>query len=169
VSTRIVWNGARVPAELEAGGERVLFVRRRRFPALLFGCASATIAFASWRMTSGTHLRLMGLLFLPFWGVVALLLLVEALMSVWSQQGLAVELARREISLVGRRPRKITRLIYPFSVLRSITVDRPGGTACLVLLRVEGGTSLLLGRDFDEPATQFARRIAELTGIPLKP
>ena len=57
----------------------------------------------------------MGLLYLPFWGVVALLLLLEALVSIWSQKGLAVDLARREIALVGRRPRKISRQVYPFS------------------------------------------------------
>jgi hypothetical protein len=34
---------------------------------------------------------------------------------------------------------------------------------------MEGSVSLLLGRDFDLPATEFARRIADLTGIPLSP
>jgi hypothetical protein len=169
MSERIVWNPARVPAEVESGVERVVFVRRRRLPAFLLGCLSAALAIACWKLTWGTSHELAGVLFLPFWGVVALLFLVEAMISVWSQQGLVVDLARREIALVGRRPRTISRMVYPFSVLRTITVARPEGPASLVVLTVEGGASLLLARDFDEPATAFARRIAELIGIPLGP
>ena len=165
----VVWNRSGVPQEISSTPERIVFVRSRRLYALLFGGLAAGVSVLSLKLLWGTSYPLLGYLFSSFWGLIGILFLIDAMTCVWSQRMVVVDLGRREIQLMRRSLGRATRFVHPFSALREITVERPEEGMNSVLLSLESGTAVLLGRDFDEPAAAFARRISQLAKVPLKP
>lgn len=163
------WNRSGVPRELSTGPERVVFVRRRRLHSFLLGCLSAGVAGVAGKLLWGGPAHLVGIGVLTVWGLTAAGFLLDAMTSVWRQRMLVVDLEGRELLLFSRSPLRRSRESYAFSALLDLRVDRPMEGYNSVVLTVTGGASILLGRDFDERATPFARRLAALTGVPLRP
>jgi hypothetical protein len=169
---RVVWNRGIPFREIDGPWGVTVFAGARRLESLAAGAMGVVVGAAAWgfyRLTGSGALLGVG-------AALSLGLLCVATFVIWSKRVLVVDHGRREISLVRTSPWRSRRTAYPFSSLRSVSIEEianpegyEGEPLAIVGVALEDGSQLVLGRTYREDALAHARRIAGLTGIPVDP
>jgi hypothetical protein len=175
-----IWNRGGAPREFTATGDRSIFVTDRRessFAALILATICGGLAGGVFLFGGSSFPFPCGVIFGVIFGTFGLILVIVALIDVWTQVAIEVDPRAREIALVTKSPFRLRRTAYALARVRRIGVhlekvdSAEDGTAepemnAKVWLDIDNTIDVVLCTDEPDKATAFARRLASLIGVP---
>lgn len=151
----------RYPARLEGLGYLLLATLTFLFILMI----AVVLTEPGWARLAGIGLAAL-CFFLPFAAV--------AVQRMWTVRILEVDPDRRELALVRRTPLRRSREAFDLDELREVTLEEthdiepnPAHRSCWVLVEVRNGSKIFLGCAPRRRARTFARRLSDVTGLPL--